>query len=123
MSQTTIPLKILQERWDELQEPYSKAMVCTCGGLRIFEFIPYAYNTSSQKIIRVGTGMALGSSGGVGGMAIGAAVGATAYGVSQYISYEQKKYGYYNQIAASTYQSQYSQIRAGLVDGGRNTNE
>lgn len=54
MSKTTIPLKILQERWDELQEPYSKAMVCTCGGLRIFEFIPYAYNTSRQTIIRVG---------------------------------------------------------------------
>ena len=55
MSQTTIPLKILQERWDELQEPYSMSVYCDkCDGLRIMDFIPYAYNTSSQKIIRVG---------------------------------------------------------------------
>lgn len=55
MSQTTIPLKILQERWDELQEPYSKSVYCNnCDGLRMMDFIPYAYDTSSQKIIRIG---------------------------------------------------------------------
>lgn len=55
MSQTTIPLKILQERWDELQEPYSMAVYCDkCDVLKIMDFIPYAYDTSSQKIIRVG---------------------------------------------------------------------
>lgn len=55
MSKTTIPLKILHEQWDELQEPYSKSMYCSnCDGLRIMNFIPYAYDTLSQKIIRVG---------------------------------------------------------------------
>ena len=55
MSKTTIPLKILQERWDELQEQYSKSVYCdNCDCLRIMYFMPYAYDTSSKKIIRVG---------------------------------------------------------------------
>ena len=55
MGQTAIPLKILQERWDELQEPYSMAVYCdNCDGLRIMYFMPYAYDTSSKMIIRVG---------------------------------------------------------------------
>lgn len=54
MSQTAIPLKILQERWDELQEPYSMAVYCDkCDGMRIMYFMPYAYDTTSKKIIRV----------------------------------------------------------------------
>lgn len=69
------------------------------------------------------SGAKLGSAGGPYGAIIGAIAGVSVYGVAQGISYEQKKYGYYNSIAASTYQSEYSQIRAGLIDGGRNTRE
>lgn len=68
-------------------------------------------------------GAKLGSAGGGPGMVVGAVVGGLTYGFGSGISYEQKKYGYYNSIASSTYQNQYSQIRAGLIDGGRNTNE
>ena len=54
MSQTTIPLKILQERWDELQEPYSMVVYCDkCDSLRMMDFVPYAYDTSLKRIIRV----------------------------------------------------------------------
>ena len=57
----------------------------------------------------------------LGGGAVGAVVGAGTWGVGQYIENRANLSSYYQEINTTNYNSQFSRTRAGLVDGGRGT--
>ena len=52
---------------------------------------------------------------------IGAAATAISYGVNELMEYRQRMGGYYQALNATNYQTGFSATRAGLVDGGRGT--
>ena len=51
----------------------------------------------------------------------GAIVGAVSFGVNTFIDYQTRMSSYYQSLNAGNYQSDFSQVRAGLVDGSRGT--
>lgn len=59
--------------------------------------------------------------GGPVGMTIGAAVGAATWGMSQYISYQNRMSSYYQQLNSNNFNTEFSQVRAGLINNGRGT--
>lgn len=58
-----------------------------------------------------------------GPVGVGASVviAGVAWGFSQWVSNQNRMSSYYQSLNASNYQSDFSQIRAGLIDGGRGT--
>ena len=63
----------------------------------------------------------LGSLGGPVGIAASVGITAAAWTFSHVLSYQNRMSSYYQSLNASNYQSDFSQIRAGLIDGGRGT--
>lgn len=55
------------------------------------------------------------------GAVVGAAIGAISFGVDTAIAYQTRMSSYYQSLNAGNYQSDFSQVRAGLVDGSRGT--
>lgn len=70
----------------------------------------------------VGSGAVAGVQvGGAWGAVIGAVVGTVAWGAGQYTENRANLSSYYQEINTTNYNSQFSRTRAGLVDGGRGT--
>ena len=70
----------------------------------------------------VGSGAITGAQvGGVWGAVIGAVIGTVAWGAGQYTENRANLSSYYQEINTTNYNSQFSRTRAGLVDGGRGT--
>ena len=55
------------------------------------------------------------------GAVLGAAVGGFGYGLNQYVQYQQKMSGYYQQLNATNAQTQFQAKRLGLSNEGQNT--
>lgn len=69
-----------------------------------------------------GSGIVAGAqTGGVWGAVIGGVIGAATWGVGQYTENRANLSSYYQEINTTNYNSQFSRTRAGLVDGGRGT--
>ena len=66
-------------------------------------------------------GAKIGSIFGPGGTAVGAIVGAASFAIQQQVQYQNRMSSYYQSLNASNYQSDFSQVRAGLIDGSKGT--
>lgn len=55
------------------------------------------------------------------GAVLGASVGGFGYGLNQYVQYQQKMSGYYQQLNATNAQTQFQAKRLGLSNEGQNT--
>lgn len=53
--------------------------------------------------------------------AAGIAVAAVAWGANQYISYQNRMSSYYQQLNSNNFNTEFSQVRAGLINNGRGT--
>lgn len=67
------------------------------------------------------TGSVFGPVGTAVGAVLGAAVGGFGYGLNQYVQYQQKMSGYYQQLNATNAQTQFQAKRLGLSNEGQNT--
>lgn len=67
------------------------------------------------------TGSVIGPVGTAVGAVLGAAVGVFGYGANQYVQYQQKMSGYYQQLNATNAQTQFQAKRLGLSNEGQNT--
>jgi hypothetical protein len=67
------------------------------------------------------TGSVFGPVGTAVGAVLGAAVGVFGYGANQYVQYQQKMSGYYQQLNATNAQTQFQAKRLGLSNEGQNT--
>lgn len=67
------------------------------------------------------TGSVFGPVGTAVGAVLGAAVGGFGYGANQYVQYQQKMSGYYQQLNATNAQTQFQAKRLGLSNEGQNT--
>lgn len=67
------------------------------------------------------TGSSFGPIGAAVGAVAGAVIGGAGYGTQQYIQYQQKMSGYYQQLNATNAQTQFQAKRLGLSDEGQNT--
>lgn len=67
------------------------------------------------------TGSVFGSVGTAVGAVLGASVGGFGYGLNQYVQYQQKMSGYYQQLNATNAQTQFQAKRLGLSNEGQNT--
>ena len=67
------------------------------------------------------TGCVLGPVGTAVGAVLGASVGGFGYGLNQYVQYQQKMSGYYQQLNATNAQTQFQAKRLGLSNEGQNT--
>lgn len=80
---------------------------------------------SISMVTSLGTTIAgaakVGSLAGGAGIVASVGVAVVSWGVNQYISYQNRMSSYYQSLNASNYQSDFSQIRAGLVDGSKGT--
>lgn len=88
------------------------------------EFNNFKTTISKAKSLigTAGSGAVTGAqTGGAWGAALGAALGAVAWGVGQYTENRANLSSYYQEINTTNYNSQFSRTRAGLVDGGRGT--
>lgn len=80
---------------------------------------------SISMVTSLGTTIAgaaqVGSIAGGAGMLVSVGVAVTGWAFNQYIDYQNRMSSYYQSLNAGNYQSDFSQIRAGLIDGGRGT--
>ena len=67
------------------------------------------------------TGSVFGPVGTAVGAVLGASVGGVGYGANQYVQYQQKMSGYYQQLNATNAQTQFQAKRLGLSNEGQNT--
>lgn len=67
------------------------------------------------------TGSVFGPVGTAVGAVLGATVGGFGYGLNQYVQYQQKMSGYYQQLNATNAQTQFQAKRLGLSNEGQNT--
>lgn len=67
------------------------------------------------------TGSVFGPVGTAVGAVLGASVGGFEYGLNQYVQYQQKMSGYYQQLNATNAQTQFQAKRLGLSNEGQNT--
>ena len=67
------------------------------------------------------TGSIFGPVGTAVGAVLGASVGGFGYGLNQYVQYQQKMSGYYQQLNATNAQTQFQAKRLGLSNEGQNT--
>ena len=80
-----------------------------------------AINKATSFAGSVYVGAKVGAVGGAVGSLVGAGIGAVGWGVNEVISYQSRMSGYYRQINASNITRAYYSKRAGLIDGGRGT--
>lgn len=73
-----------------------------------------ATGAKAGSMILPGVGTAVGA-------VLGAAVGGFGYGANQYVQYQQKMSGYYQQLNATNAQTQFQAKRLGLSNEGQNT--
>ena len=73
-----------------------------------------ATGAKAGSMILPGVGTAVGA-------VLGAAVGGFGYGLNQYVQYQQKMSGYYQQLNATNAQTQFQAKRLGLSNEGQNT--
>ena len=66
-------------------------------------------------------GAMVGSAAGPWGALAGAAIGATSTIISHTISHYDKLSDYYSQLNMNDYRTEFGRVRAGLIDGGRGT--
>jgi hypothetical protein len=66
-------------------------------------------------------GVKLGSIGGPIGVAIGTAVSIASWGAGQFLNYQNRMSNYYQQINESNFNTEFSQVRAGLINNSRGT--
>ena len=86
------------------------------------------YNNVKTSISKV-TGLAasaingamMGSSLGPAGSIAGAVIGATAFGVNEFLGYQTRYSNYYKNLNEANFQTGFGQMRAGLVNGSRGT--
>lgn len=80
---------------------------------------------SISMVTSLGTTIAgaakVGSLAGGAGIAVSVGVAVVSWAFNQQIAYQTRMSSYYQSLNASNYQSDFSQIRAGLIDGGRGT--
>lgn len=69
----------------------------------------------------VGAGAVAGSKLGGYGAIAGALVGLAGFGINEYISSVQAKQSYYQELNTIGYETAYAQMRAGLIDNGKGT--
>lgn len=69
----------------------------------------------------IGAGAIAGAKLGPAGAILGGIVGATGYGINEYISSVQTRQGYYQRLNAINYETNFAQFRAGLVDNSKGT--
>lgn len=67
------------------------------------------------------TGSVFGPVGAAVGAVLGVSVGGFGYGLNQYVQYQQKMSGYYQQLNATNAQTQFQAKRLGLSNEGQNT--
>lgn len=66
-------------------------------------------------------GVKLGSIGGPIGIAVGTAVSIASWGAGQFLNYQNRMSNYYQQINESNFNTEFSQVRAGLINNSRGT--
>lgn len=75
-------------------------------------------STTASKLKSLGGSVAIGfATGNIGG----AIVGAISWGVKEYTNYQQRMSGYYQQINATNYQTEFDRSRMGLTNEGKGT--
>ena len=81
--------------------------------------------TSIHKVSNFGTstigGAIVGAELGPAGAVTGAVIGAVGWGVNEFMSYQQKMSTAYQSLNASNYSTNFAQVRSGLINGGRGT--
>ena len=101
-------------RYTTLQEDYMAQQVYS-----------NAKNTLQRAKAGLGSifqGAQAGSVFGAAGAVVGGLIGAASYGVSEYVRYQQKMSGYYQQLNATNYQTNFSASRLGLTGGSGTEN-
>lgn len=82
-------------------------------------------NTAVSKVQGLGmsalTGASAGSFTGPVGTVVGAVVGVASWGVQEFIAMRNTGSNYYQQLNGMNFQTSFGQVRAGLVDNGRGT--
>ena len=78
-------------------------------------------NIARQGISNIASGAVAGSALGPVGAVAGMAIGTVAFGVETYINYQQRMSGYYQQLNSTNFQTNFDQIKLGLINNSKGT--
>lgn len=108
-------------RYFSLKEDYLSENVYNEIKSKVSKTVGFGKSVLSGISAGATTGSAFGPVGTAVGAVAGALIGGTGYGMQQYIQYQQKMSGYYQQLNATNAQTQFQAKRLGLSDEGQNT--
>lgn len=108
-------------RYFSLKEDYLSENVYNNIKSGVTKGLGMASSLISGAVAGAKTGSVLGPVGTAVGAVLGATVGGFGYGLNQYVQYQQKMSGYYQQLNATNAQTQFQAKRLGLSNEGQNT--
>lgn len=108
-------------RYFSLKEDYLSENVYNNIKSGITKGLGMANSLISGAAVGAKTGSVFGPVGTAVGAVLGASVGGFGYGLNQYVQYQQKMSGYYQQLNATNAQTQFQAKRLGLSNEGQNT--
>lgn len=108
-------------RYFSLKEDYLSENVYNNIKSGVTKGLGMASSLISGAAVGAKTGSVFGPVGTAVGAVLGAAVGGFGYGANQYVQYQQKMSGYYQQLNATNAQTQFQAKRLGLSNEGQNT--
>lgn len=108
-------------RYFSLKEDYLSENVYNNIKSGVTKGLGMAGSLISGAAVGAKTGSVFGPVGTAVGAVLGASVGGFGYGLNQYVQYQQKMSGYYQQLNATNAQTQFQAKRLGLSNEGQNT--
>lgn len=108
-------------RYFSLKEDYLSENVYNEIKSKVSKTIGFGKSILSGAITGGSSMSKFGPIGAAVGAVAGAAIGGAGYGTQQYIQYQQKMSGYYQQLNATNAQTQFQAKRLGLSNEGQNT--
>lgn len=108
-------------RYFSLKEDYLSENVYNNIKSGVTKGLGMASSLISGAAVGAKTGSVFGPVGTAVGAVLGASVGGFGYGLNQYVQYQQKMSGYYQQLNATNAQTQFQAKRLGLSNEGQNT--
>lgn len=108
-------------RYFSLKEDYLSENVYNNIKSGVTKGLGMANSLISGAAVGAKTGSVFGPVGTAVGAVLGASVGGFGYGLNQYVQYQQKMSGYYQQLNATNAQTQFQAKRLGLSNEGQNT--
>lgn len=108
-------------RYFSLKEDYLSENVYNNIKSGVTKGLGMANSLISGAAVGAKTGSVFGPIGTAVGAVLGASVGGFGYGLNQYVQYQQKMSGYYQQLNATNAQTQFQAKRLGLSNEGQNT--